>query len=104
MSIKEFWEEEPDLLWTYRKSYMDEKKLQNELTNYQAWLNGLYMFDAISKVIYNSFCRKNGQEAKTYIEKPYDFNKEEKDLIKERQLQNEESVKNALMRMKKALK
>lgn len=104
MSIKEFWNDEPDLLWTYRKSYMDEKKIQNELSNYKAWLNGLYVFDAISKSLYNCFGRKNGQEAKNYIETPYDFNKTKETIEKEEQLKNEQEVKKALQRMKKALK
>lgn len=102
MSVKEFWDEEPNLLWAYRKSYMDEKNVQSELANYNAWLNGLYVFDAINTSLYNNFGRK-GQEPKHYIEKPYDFNKSKEDIEKERQIENEENIKQALMRMKKAL-
>ena len=83
---------------------MDEKQIQNELMNYNAWLNGLYMFDAISKSIYNNFGRKNGQEFKMYLDRPYDFNKSSKEIEKEEQLRNEQKVRDALKKMKDALK
>lgn len=108
MSNKEFWEEEPELLWAYRKSYIDKFKIQNELINYEAWLNGLYVFDAISKSIYNSFGRKETQPALNYIEKPYDFDENEKvkskeEIEREQQLKLEEKIKESLQRTKSIL-
>jgi len=103
MSIKEFWEEEPDLLWTYRKSYMDKIQLNEDLSNHNAWLNGLYVFNAVSVALYNMFGRKNGQPAQNYIQEPINFNKTEKQKAKEEQNKNEEQVKEALNRMKNAL-
>lgn len=107
MSSKEFWNEEPELLWAYRKSYIDQLKMQNEMSNYNAWLNGVYVFDAVSKSIYNAFGRKETQQALNYIEKPYDFNekpksKEEKE--KEQQLKLEEQIRESLQRTKNILK
>lgn len=107
MSNKEFWEEEPELLWAYRKSYMDKLKVQNEVINYEAWLSGLYVFDAISKSIYNSFGRKETQPALNYIEKPYDFNekvKSKEEIEKEQQLKLEEQIKESLRKTKNILK
>ena len=74
MSTNEFWNEEPKLLWAYRKMYMDKMKIQNEISNYNAWLNGLYVFDAMSKCLFNSFGRKETQQPENYVSEPYDFN------------------------------
>ena len=40
--------------------------------NHNAWLHGLYVFDAVSTVFYNAFKKKNDPN-KHYAEKPYDF-------------------------------
>lgn len=96
MSNREFWEEDPELLWAYRKSYMDKAKIKNEIDNYNAWLNGLYVYDAISKSLYNSFGRKETQPTINYTEKPYDFNakpKTKEEIAKEEQLKLEEQIK-----------
>ena len=72
MSTQEFWYEEPELLWTYRKVYMDKLKIQDELDNQQAWRIGLYVYEAVSVVMYNSF-KKEGQPSQTYCERPHEF-------------------------------
>ena len=51
MPLQEFWNDEPDLLWTYRNSYMrkteEEAKLQKEMMNTSAWLQGYYTYIAV---------------------------------------------------------
>ncbi len=97
MSNKEFWEDDPELLWAYRKSYMEKMKLQQEIDNFNAWLHGLYIYNAVSISLYNGFGK--GQ-AKSYITKPYDFSKTaEEQEVEER----ENSIKEQLKRGKKAL-
>ena len=97
MSAKEFWEDDPELLWAYRKSYKEKAKVEHEYNNYIAWLNGFYVNDAISVNLHNAFGSGN---AKTYFEKPFDFNK----TIEEREIeQREDSIKEQLRRGKKAL-
>ena len=106
MSTREFWNEEPELLWAYRKSYMDKFEIQKELSNYNAWLEGLYVFDAISKGLYNSFGRKEGQLIANYLEKPYDFNskpKTQKEIELEKQLEVEEQIKKRNNQIKEML-
>lgn len=106
MPVKEFWKDEPELLWAYRKSYMDKMKIQNELSNYNAWLNGLYVFDAINKGLYNSFVRKQGQSPMNYIAQPYDFNskpKTEEELRREETLRLEEQIKERNRQIKEML-
>lgn len=107
MSNKEFWDEDPELLWAYRKMYMDKVKIQEEVNNYNAWLNGLYVFDALSKSLYNSFGRKETQSAIPYIEKPYDFNvkpKTKEEIEKEERLKVEEKIRERNRQIKEMLK
>lgn len=59
MSIKEFWEEDPELFWAYRFSYINKVKREAEMQNYNAWLQGLYFYDALSIALSNSFGKSN---------------------------------------------
>lgn len=104
MSNREFWEEDPELLWAYRKSYMDKMKVQTELNNYNAWLNGLYVFDAISKALYNSLSRKEGQPVEHYRNMPIDFSKTAEDYEKEERLKVEEQIRERNKQIRKLLK
>ncbi len=107
MSNKEFWEEDPELLWAYRKSYMYKMKIQNELINYNSWLTGAYVFDAVWKSIYNTIGRKETQSPLNYIDKPYDFNskpKTKEEVEKEERLKMEEKIKERNRQIKEMLK
>ena len=103
MSAKEFWENTPELIWAYRKSYIDKIKLQQETDNFNAWLNGLYVFNAVNTSIYNNFGRKETQQTLNYIEKPYDFSKSKEHYEKEKIEERENSIKEQLKRGKRAL-
>lgn len=74
---------------------MDKIKIQKELENQQAWLQGLYFFDALNVSLYNSFGRKENQPVKNYIESPIDFNhvKSEEEIKREQQLEMERRIK-----------
>lgn len=105
MPTQEFWYEEPDLLWTYRKVYMDKLKIQNELDNQQAWRIGLYVYEAVAVVVHNVL-RKEGQPAQSYAEKPYDFSqgsKTQEELREEEIRRNEELIRENLNRGKNIL-
>jgi hypothetical protein len=59
-SLDEFWFGEPELLHARQTAYMRD-------TSYKAWLNGAYMFEAVSKAIYNGFGRtKKTDEPQQY--------------------------------------
>lgn len=75
--------------------YIDKIKIQKELENQQAWLQGLYIFNAISVSLYNSFGRKETQPAQSYMESPIDFDhiKSKEEIEKERQLEMEERIR-----------
>ena len=67
MTTYEFWYEEPCLL----NSYIKKRELELDVMNYQAWLFGLYTYDAFSVVLSNAFS-KEGSKQSTYFEKPLD--------------------------------
>ncbi len=75
--------------------YMDKIKIERELENQQAWLQGLYFFNAISVSLYNSFGREKGQPVQNYMENPIDFEhmKTKKEIEKEQQLEMETRIR-----------
>lgn len=75
MSIKDFWENDPELFWAYRFSYINKIKREEELKNYNAWLQGLYFFEGVSIALANSF----GKARLKYPVEPYGFRKEEEE-------------------------
>lgn len=88
MSVKEFWEEDPDLFWAYRFSFYNKSIREQEIFNHNAWLQGAYIYEAVSVAVCNSFSK---QKAK-YSEKPYDF--------KQKEISPEEEKKNAVNELK----
>lgn len=68
MPLHEFWYDDPDLLWAYRKSYIDKEKqkleAQQEMINFQTWLQGYYNYIAIASAL-----SKNTK----YLQKPIDL-------------------------------
>ena len=68
MSYEQFWDGHPHLAVAYRKAY----KLKREIENEQAWLQGLYMFDAFAVCLANVFA-KRGAKKQTYLERPIDI-------------------------------
>ena len=78
MSIKDFWENDPELFWAYRFSYINKIKRESETTNYNAWLQGLYFFEGVSIAIANSFGNGNYK----YPTEPYGTKDKEKEKPK----------------------
>lgn len=75
---------------------MEKLKIQSEVNNHNAWLSGLYVFDAVSKSLYNNFGRKEGQVAATYMQEPIDFNKKPKtqeEIEREKRKELEDKIK-----------
>lgn len=73
MSVKEFWEDSPDLFWAYRFSYFTKIKTEQEIFNNNAWLQGAYFHEAITVALCNAF----GKQKIKYSEKPYGFERAE---------------------------
>lgn len=96
MPLQEFWYENPDLLWIYRTSFIkkreEEIEYQHEYINYQAWLTGVYVLQAIG-----AWSNKKTK----YPDKPYGIkeNKTSNSLVKleakiKRQLSNGQELLN----------
>lgn len=53
MPLQEFWYENPDLLWVYRTSFDNKEKARSDEIDYQSWLIGCYVRQAVSSVLSN---------------------------------------------------
>lgn len=73
MSSAEYWSGDPSLVRYYRKAY----EMKQEEINNTAWLQGLYIYDAVSTAVHNALRDKNTKAMK-YAEQPYDFKNREK--------------------------
>lgn len=68
MTYEQYWDMSPYLVIAYRKAY----KLKREIANEQAWLQGLYVYDAFAVCMANAFA-KRGAKKENYLEKPVDI-------------------------------
>lgn len=87
MSYEQYWEQSPYLTVAYRKAYRIKRETENE----QAWLQGLYVFDAFAVVLANVFS-KRGTKKQKYIERPIDIFP-----LTEREKKRREAEENAKM-------
>lgn len=71
MTPEQFWEGDSDLVVAYRKAF----EMKQEADNQRLWLQGAYIYDAISRLvpIMHPFAKK-GTKAIPYLEKPYPLN------------------------------
>lgn len=76
MPLDEFWNNDPDLLWAYRNSYMQKMEQERDMINYKAWLEGFYNYNAIASAF-----SKNAK----YFDKPIEFNSKPKTAEEKRQ-------------------
>lgn len=76
MSYAEYWEGDASLTRYFRKAY----KIKQEQDNNNAWLQGLYFYDAISTALHNAMrgMGKSKPPAKEYAKQPYELFKKEK--------------------------
>ena len=65
MTSEEFWEQEPQLYWSYRISFMKklefEQKQEVEYIKYNSWLNGNMNYIAHSTSLGNAFGKKKNE-------------------------------------------
>ena len=93
MSVKEFWEDDPELFWAYRFSYIKKLKQQQEIDNTNMWLQGAYIFEAVSVALSNDF----GKTKSTYAKEPYNLFSTKQDKVNNLQMQ----LKNRVMQVQK---
>lgn len=82
MTSQEFWYGDPALMWSYRIFYEDTQKYERDKANQLAWLQGLYIYDGVSKAIANAFRGKSGKPL-NYLDSPIDLSgtNEKKELV-----------------------
>ena len=68
MSYSQFWDEPPYLAVAFRKAY----RLKRELDNENAWLQGIYFYDAVAVALQNAFTKRGAKKEK-YLERPIDI-------------------------------
>ncbi len=85
MTEEQYWDKDCTLTIDYREA----EKLRKERVNQEAWLQGMYIYDAISRLtpVLHAFAKK-GAKPKPYVEEPYPIDEksvEEAKLKKEKE-------------------
>lgn len=93
MSYGEYWQGDSTLVRAYRRAY----QIKQEQDNTNAWLCGLYVYDAVSTALHNAMrgMGKNPPPAKQYATKPYELYKREKteaEKAKEVEIEQQKAV------------
>ena len=68
MSLSEYWDGDSELPRYFLKSY----KMRQEQINHEAWLHGLYVYDAVVSAL--SHLSDKPSSHKNYATEPYSFN------------------------------
>ena len=80
MPLQEFWYDDPDLLWAYRNSYLEQEKqryeINQEMINFQCWLQGYYNHIAIASCLSKNI---------NYLSEPIQLNPKPKSKKEEKQ-------------------
>lgn len=77
MSSEEYWNGDAELPKAYRKAF----KMKQENVNHEAWLHGLYVYDAVVSAMTRLSDKKSSH--KDYATKPYSFTREDVEKEKE---------------------
>ena len=82
MTEEQYWDR--DCLLT--KYYREAEDLRNEKLNQQAWLQGMYFYDAMSRVspILHAYAKK-GTKAQPYVEQAYPISKRSAQAAKDKE-------------------
>ena len=73
MSYAEYWAGDPILARYYRKAH----RIKQDEINNNAWLQGMYVYDAVATALHNALAGKKSKPRK-YAEQPYTFKNKEK--------------------------
>lgn len=70
MTYEEYWNGDSSLPIYYREAY----KIKQESANHEAWLHGLYVYDAVTSAL--TLLNSKESSRKSYTSKPFSFSKE----------------------------
>lgn len=84
MTAEQYWEQD----CMFVKYYREAEEIRKERMNQEAWLQGMYFYDALARIspILHAFAKK-GTKAQPYVEEAYPINKKmvvEKNINQER--------------------
>ena len=93
MSYAEYWAGDSSLVRYYRKAY----RIKQEEINNNAWLQGMYIYDAVSTALHNALRGMGKQKtpAKDYAKQPYALNNKDKteaEKVKEVEIEQEKAA------------
>lgn len=79
MTEAQYWDGDCELVTHYRKA----EEMRRERVNQEMWLQGMYIYDAISRLspILHAFAKK-GAKAEPYVSEPYPITQERADEIR----------------------
>lgn len=91
MTYDEFWHGDVYRALFYKKAYTERMKIQSELNDYNFWLQGMYVYEAIcdASPIYHAFAKK-GTKPLPYSSEPYGvkYKKEKDKELSEQDIKN----------------
>lgn len=93
MTYDQYWYGDPQMV----RAFYEAHKKRQEMLNFDAWLHGLYNFEALSIALSNAF-REKGQQPENYPSKPHDFDGKEEQMDKDVELALAESYMNQMVR------
>lgn len=97
MTEGQYWDGNADLAKYYRKA----EELRQERVNQEAWLQGMYVYDAVARLtpVLHAFAKK-GSKAEPYVSEPYPINERTQ---KQAQIEKEKRTAEAGKRYLQAL-
>lgn len=82
-SFAEFW----DYPYYAAVAYLEAAEYRKERKNYELWLQGLYVNNAVGSALAMAFWNKKGRKPDGYIEYPIPITKREKEAEQQRQIE-----------------
>ena len=81
MSEAQYWDGDCELVVSFREA----EKLRQERFNTEAWLQGMYIYDAFARIapVLHAFAKK-GTKARPYLEEPYPLTQKHAEDAKQR--------------------
>ncbi len=81
MTEEQYWDSDPTLVYYYREA----EEIRKERRNQEMWLQGMYVYDAISRLtpVLHAFAKK-GTKPQPYVEEAYAINKKTAEQAEER--------------------
>ena len=67
--------------------YLEAELYRREQQNHNAWLHGLYVYNAVSSSLAIAFWDKKGKKPEDYLQYPIAFTEREKEMEKQRRIE-----------------